>query len=242
MTTLFDKGVSAYESKSYPVAYRHFEEAASEENRDAMVNLAIMHMKGVGCERDMEEAKKWFEKAALLGHPHAMMSLAHIYEKGMDGNVDSDKALEYYVQAANHGMVDAQLKAGMLFREKEKMSNAMQYFITAAHNNNKQAQEIITYVSNAGIDENHNEIFRSLDEAKQKALVENMIETKIRPTLEADSGGIELINYIPGEKPQVWLNYLRACSGCHLGSTSTADMLLDQFEALIDKNVVLYLM
>lgn len=41
---------------------------------------------------------------------------------------------------------------------------------------------------------------------------------------------------------QVWLNYLGACSGCHLGSTSTADMLLQHFESLIDKNIVLYLM
>ncbi|UFH58442.1 NifU family protein [Sulfurovum mangrovi] len=242
MTTLFDKGVSAYEQKAYPVAYKHFEEAASEENRDAMVNLAIMHMKGVGCERDLEEAKNWFEKAASLGHSHAMMSLAHFYEKGMDGSADGDKALEYYVQAANNGIVDAQLKAGMLFRERGKISKAMQYLITAAHNNNAQAQEIITYVSNAGVDDHMNEMFRSLEEAKQKELVENMIQTKIRPTLEADSGGIELINYIAGETPQVWLNYLGACSGCHLGSTSTADMLLDQFEALIDKNVVLYLM
>jgi len=242
MITLFDKGVSAYEKKAYPVAYKHFEEAASEENMDAMVNLAIMHMKGVGCERDLEEAKNWFKKAASLGHSHAMMSLAHFYEKGMDGCVDSDKALEYYVQAANNGMVDAQLKAGMLFRERGKISKAMQYLITAAHNNNTQAQEIITYVSNAGVDDHTNEMFRSLEEVKQKELVENMIQTKIRPTLEADSGGIELINYIAGETPQVWLNYLGACSGCHLGSTSTADMLLDQFEALIDKNVVLYLM
>ncbi len=242
MTTQFDKGVSAYESKSYPVAYRYFEEAASEDNKDAMVNLAIMHMKGVGCQRDMNEAKRWFEKAASLGHPHAMMSLAHMYEKGMDGSIDNDKALEYYIQAANHGLVDAQLKAGMLFRQSGNISKSMQYLITAAHNNNKQAQEIISYVSNAGIDDSYNEMFRSLDVEKQKALVENMIETKIRPTLEADSGGIEFINYIPGDKPQVWLNYLGACSGCHLGSTSTADMLLDQFEALIDKNVVLYLM
>ena len=242
MITLFDKGVSAYEQKAYPVAYRHFEEAASEENKDAMVNLAIMHMKGVGCQRDLEEAKNWFEKAAALGHTHAMMSLAHFYEKGMDGTPDKDKALEFYVKAADHGMVDAQLKAGMLFREQGKISKAMQYLITAAHNNNSQAQALITYVSNAGLDESYNEMFRSLDEAKQKALVENMIETKIRPTLEADSGGIQLINYVAGEKPQVWLNYLGACSGCHLGSTSTADMLLDQFEALIDKNVVLYLM
>lgn len=242
MTTQFEKGVSAFEQKSYPVAYEHFEEAAGLENKDAMVNLAIMHMKGVGCDRDLDAAEKWFEKAASLGHSHAMMSLAHFYEKGMNGTIDQDKALEYYVKAADHGIVDAQLKAGMLYREKEQMAKAMQYLITAAHNNNQQAQEIITYVSNAGVDQSRNEIFRSLDVEKQRALIDNMIETKIRPTLEADSGGIELVNYVPGDIPQVWLNYLGACSGCHLGSTSTADMLLDQFESLIDKNVVLYLM
>ncbi|MDD3591101.1 MAG: NifU family protein [Sulfurovum sp.] len=242
MTTLFEKGVRAYENKAYPAAYQHFEEAASEEHKDAMVNLALMHMKGAGCERDLQSAEKWFEKAASLGHTHAMMSLAHFYEKGMDGKPDKERALKYYLQAADHGVVDAQLKAGMIFREQGEISRAMQYLITAAHNNNPQAQALITYVSNAGLDGSYNEMFRSLDEAKQKALVEHMIETRIRPTLEADSGGIGLINYVAGDVPQIWLNYLGACSGCHLGSTSTADMLLDRFEALIDKNVVLYLM
>ena len=242
MSTQFEKGVSAYEHKSYPDAYKYFEEAAEEKNVDAMINLAVMHMRGVGCQRDIEAAKNWFDKAASLGHTHGMMSLAHLYEKGMDGTVDSDKALEYYVKAANNGLVDAQLKAGMLFREKGQITKSMQYLITAAHNNNQQAQEIITYVSNSGVDESYNDMFRSLDESKQRDLIENLIEKEIRPALEADSGGIELVNYVPGEKPQIWLNYLGACSGCHLGSTSTADMLLQQFESLIDKNVVLYLM
>ena len=65
MITLFDKGISAYENKSYPAAYEYFEEAAVEKNKDAMVNLAIMHMKGVGCDRDLNLAKKWFEEAVL---------------------------------------------------------------------------------------------------------------------------------------------------------------------------------
>jgi hypothetical protein len=242
MSQLFQEGISAYASKAYPQAYHYFEEAANEKNPEAMVNLAVMHMKGVGCERDLHTAKEWFEKAAELDNTHAMMSLAHFYEKGMDGISDSDKALEYFRQAADKGVVDAQLKAGMLFREKGKIPKAMQYLIAAAHNNNAQAQEIITYVSNAGIDSSYNKMFRSLDETKQRTLIENMIDTKIRPTLEADSGGISLVNYVAGERPQIWLTYLGACSGCHLGSTSTADMLLDHFETLIDKNVVLYLM
>lgn len=242
MSTVFEEGVSAYESKAYPKAYYHFEEAAKEKNPDAMVNLAIMHMKGVGCERDMNSAKEWFEQAATFENMHAMMNLAHFYEKGLDGSADSDKALEYYRQAADKGFVEAQLKAGMLFREKGKIAKSMQYLIAAAHNNHEQAQEIITYVSNAGLDSAYNTMFRSLDESKQRTLVEQMIDQKIRPTLEADNGGITLVNYVSGDRPQIWLNYLGACSGCHLGSTSTADMLLDHFETLIDKNVVLYLM
>lgn len=242
MTTVFQEGVNAFENKAYPEAYTYFEEAADKQNPDAMFNLAIMHMKGVGCERDLTMAKSWFEKAATLENTHAMMSLAQFYEKGMQGSADSEIALDYYIQAADRGFVDAQLKAGMLFREKGKTAKAMQYLIAAAHNNNAQAQEIITYVSNAGMSDVTNNMFRSLDDSKQRELIEQMISTKITPTLEGDEGGIELVNYIPGDKPQVWLNYLGACSGCHLGSTSTADMLLTHFETLIDKNVVLYLM
>ncbi len=241
MSATFDRAVAAYESKQYSEAYGLFSEAA-EANPNAMVNLALMHMKGAGCERSNETAAEWFEKAAGQGSTHALNSLGIFYEKGMHGIQDGDKALEYYKKAADLGHVDAQVKTGMLQRERGNNAEAMRYLITAAHNNNAQAQEIITYVSNAGVSEARNEPFRMLDAAQQQQLVEQMIETKIRPTLATDGGGIELINYVPGETPQVWLNYLGACSGCHLGSTSTADMLLDHFETLIDKNVVLYLM
>lgn len=242
MQTSFEQGVSAFESKQYAEAYRYFEEASKLQQPQAMINLAIMHLQGKGCERDMSQARTLFEKAAELGSGRAMMSLGQWYEKGMDGTPDSDKALAYYQKAADVGQVDAQLKTGMLYREKKMNVQAMRYLITAAYNNNAQAQEIITYVSNAELAAERNEAFRTLDPAQQRVLVEKMIEEKVRPTLAADGGGIELVNYVAGDMPQVWLTYLGACSGCHLGSTSTADMLLDHFEALIDKNVVLYLM
>jgi Fe-S cluster biogenesis protein NfuA/predicted RNase H-like HicB family nuclease len=242
MTTTFEAGVSAYESKHYKEAFDLFVDSAEKENADAMVNLGVMAMQGKGCDRDIASATQWFEKAAAQGSMHAMMSLAQIKEKGLDGTPDAQSALDWYKAAADIGHVDAQLKTGMLLREQGKNTDAMRYLITAAHNNNPQAQELITYVSNKDLAATLNKPFRTLTEQQQRALVEKMIEEKIRPTLEADSGGIELLNYVPGETPQVWLQYLGACSGCHLGSTSTADMLLDRFEELIDKNVVLYLM
>ncbi len=241
MTGTFDRAVEAFEAKQFEEAYGLFAEDA-ELNTKAMLNLAMMHMKGKGCEQSDDSAVMWLERASEQGDIQASNALATFYEKGVHVPQDSDKALEYYAKAADGGHVDAQLKAGMLYRERGKTAEAMRYLITAAHNNQAQAQEIITYVSNAATATGKNAAFHALDALRQHALVVNLIETKIRPTLEADSGGIELVNYIPGETPQIWLNYLGACSGCHLGSTSTADMLLDHFETMIDKNVVLYLM
>ena len=238
MTGTFDRAVEAFEAKQFEEAYGLFAEL----NTKAMLNLAMMHMKGKGCEQSDDTAMMWLERASEQGDMQASNALATFYEKGVHVAQDGDKALEYYAKAADGGHVDAQLKAGMLYRERGKTAEAMRYLITAAHNNQAQAQEIITYVSNASIATEKNEAFHALDAQRQHALVVNLIETKIRPTLEADSGGIALVNYIPGETPQIWLNYLGACSGCHLGSTSTADMLLDHFETMIDKNVVLYLM
>ncbi|MFA6191282.1 MAG: NifU family protein [Sulfurimonas sp.] len=151
-------------------------------------------------------------------------------------------ALQHAKEAADKGHVDAQLKTGLLYRQEGNIADAMRYLITAAHNNSSQAQALITYVSNSPDAAQRNTVFHDLDVPKQRAYVENLIETKIRPTLSSDGGGIELINYVGGTTPQIWLNYLGNCSGCQLGSTSTADMLLKHFETMIDKNVILYLM
>ena len=199
-------------------------------------------MQGRGCEQSYTLAREWFEKASELGSMKAQYSLGMFYEKGMGCSVDETKSLHYYKLAADNGHIDAQLKTGLLLKQHDNIADAMRYLITAAHNDNKQAQSLITYVSNSALAKEKNEIFHAFDALKQKALVESLIETKIRPVLASDGGGIKLINYIAGEKPQVWLNYEGTCSGCHLGSTSTADMLLNHFETMIDKNVVLYLL
>ena len=237
----FDKALEEFERKNYNGAYELFEEAAALDPK-SMVNLAVMHMKGQGCEQSYTLAESWFLKAAEHDNLQALNALAIFYEKGMVGEPDSSKALEFYKRAGDLGSVESQLKTGMLYKEQGKNLHAMRYLITAAHNNNTQAQAIVTYVSNASSSNPINEEFRALDGLKQKELIDTLLETKIRPTLAVDGGGIELLNYISGDQPQVWMSYTGTCSGCHLGATSTADMLLDNFQTMIDKNVVLYLM
>jgi len=241
MADKFDEALKAYGVKKYTEAYALFEQIAQQDS-NAMVNLALMDMQGLGCEKNLKRALSWFEKAALDNNLKALYNLGTFYEKGMEGSIDNDKALEYYTKGANLGHADSQLKAGILFKQKGQIAESMRYLISAAHNQNQQAQSIITYVSNSSGATIQNHDFHNLDVAMQRSLVEKLIETQIRPTLATDNGGIELVNYIGGETPQIWLNYLGSCSGCHLGSTSTADMLLNYFETMIDKNVILYLM
>ncbi|MBU0720120.1 SEL1-like repeat protein [bacterium] len=241
MIEKFDEAVSAYESKNFTGAYELFKEA-SIVDPNAMINLAIMSMKGIGCTKDNKNAKEWFEQAAEQDNLRALSSLGHFYEKGILGEIDDEKALSYYKKAADLGDIQSQLKAGMLFKGKNENAMAMRYLIAAAHNKNEQAQSIVTYVSNASLADSRNEAFHSLGTEKKIQLVNTLIETKIKPALAQDEGGIEHVNFIDGDVPQIWLTYTGACSGCHLGSTSTADMLLEHFETMIDKNVILYIM
>jgi len=159
----------------------------------------------------------------------------------MQAQQEVDK-LQLCKEAADSGDANAQVQLGLYYREKQKAYEGMQYLIKAAHNGNKQAQGLITYVSNAALAEESTSDFYSLSPEVQKQKVEEMIKTKVTPMLARDGGGIELIHYQSGKNPEIWLQYIGACSGCHLGATSTADMLLRHFEELVDKNVILYLM
>lgn len=128
MKRIFDKAITEFEKKNYNEAYGLFSESA-DVNPNAMFNLAIMHMRGQGCQKNNAIAKDWFTKAAEHNHLQALNSLAIFYEKGMHGEVDSAKALEYYKRAADLGNVEAQLKTGMLYRDKGKNAQAMRYLI-----------------------------------------------------------------------------------------------------------------
>lgn len=241
MNDIFDQAIQKFESKNFIEAYSLFQDAALK-NSDALVNLAIMHMQGRGCQQSYALAQNYFEEAAKEGNLRALYTLGVFYEKGMNGCIDIENALINYKKAADEGHIEAQLKAGLLMKEKGEIKEAMRYLITAAHNENAQAQSIITYVSNSSDLHTNNEIFHALTYEQQRQLIENLLQKTIMPTLSSDGGGIELVNFIAGNKTQIWLKYQGACSGCQLSSTSTADMLLDHFETMIDKNVVLYLM
>jgi uncharacterized protein len=236
---LMTQAINAYDNKLYTKAYEIWSQLASS-NADAMVNLGTLYVKGEGVSKNMVKAAELFDGAVKKGHELGAYYLGGMHENGVGVAKDLEKAHGYYEMAAGKGNVTAQVKLGMLLQEKDTRA-AMYWLIQAAHNENPQAQQMITFVSNAPMATVLNTTFRSLDEATQTNTIASVIKTKIAPALAKDEGGIEFVHYIADEIPQIWLRYTGACSGCHLGSTSTADMIINLLEETIDKKIVLYL-
>lgn len=237
--SLMESAIAAYDKKEYATA-KSIWEGLSATNSDAMVNLGTMYVKGFGVPKSISIAFTLFERAAAYGHETASFYMGGMYENGIGVTENKAEAIRYYTTAAEANMPTAQLKLALLLREEDPF-NSMKWMIRAAHAGEAQAHSLLTYVSNMSQATDINVAFRMLDETLQREKVELVITEKLIPTLASDGGGIELIHYVSRETPEIWLRYLGACSGCHLGPTSTAGMILEAFENVIDKRIVIYL-
>ncbi|MDD3596130.1 NifU family protein [Sulfuricurvum sp.] len=237
--SLMEQAIAAYDAKDFLKA-KAIWESLSNTNTDAMVNLGTMYVKGFGVAKNIHEAFTLFDRAASQGHEVAAFYLGGMYENGIGTSPDAQKSIQYYTVAAEADMATAQLKLAILLRN-EDILNSMKWMIKAAHAGESQAQSLLTYVSNQVEASDINVAFRMMDESSQRAKVEMVISENLAPILASDGGGVELVNYVSGDTPEIWLRYLGACSGCHLGPTSTAGMILEQFENVIDKKIVIYL-
>ncbi|MBV5320980.1 MAG: SEL1-like repeat protein [Sulfuricurvum sp.] len=237
--SLMETAITAYDQKDYLKA-KAIWESLSATNADAMVNLGTLYVKGFGVPKNIQTAYALFNRAAELGHESASFYLGGMYENGIGVVADKEQSIRYYTVAAEANMPTAQLKLGILLRNDDVL-NSMKWMIRAAHAGEAQAHSLLTYVSNQNSANDINVAFRMMDEAHQYAKVEMVIRDNLAPILASDGGGVELVNYVSGDTPEIWLRYLGACSGCHLGPTSTAGMILEQFENVIDKKIVIYL-
>jgi len=234
-----ENAIAAYDRKEYHVAQSIWESLVHT-NTDAMVNLGTMYVKGYGVAKSIAKALELFSRAAALGHETAALYLGGMYENGIGVTADKASSIRYYTVAAHANMPKAHLKLGILLRDEDVLES-MKWMIRAAHAGEAQAHALLTYVSNQRDASDINVTFRQLDEATQKEQVASVIAHELSPILASDGGGVELVHYVSGETPEIWLRYLGACSGCHLGPTSTAGMILEQFEKVIDKKIVIYL-
>lgn len=236
---LMVEAIAAYERRDYRSAQSIWESLVHTDP-DAMVNLGTLYVKGFGVEKSLDTARTLFERAASMNHEVAAFYLGGMYENGIGVNADKEESVRHYTVAAEANMPSAQLKLGILLRNDD-VCESMKWMIRAAHAGEAQAHALLTYVSNQDTATDINVAFRMMNESSQRAKVETLIRDNLAPILASDGGGVELVHYVGGDTPEIWLRYLGACSGCHLGPTSTAGMILEHFEKAIDKKIVIYL-
>jgi len=88
---------------------------AEQGDASAQATLAFMYAKGIGTEKNEEQAVKWYEKAAAQGHLNSQFNLGVIYAKGRGVEQDYTKAFMWYEKAAEQGDITAQATLAMMY-------------------------------------------------------------------------------------------------------------------------------
>ena len=93
--------------------------ATQGEHAEAMCELGICLLRGVGTEVDVAEARKWLAQSAACGVAEGMYQLGLCWERGVGDTKDAARAVAYYRQAAEQGLVNAQVALAICLERGE---------------------------------------------------------------------------------------------------------------------------
>ena len=92
-----------YEIELSPPNFPKFQEGAERRDPVAMRQLARCYMKGIGCERNPQEAVRWFISAAEMQDSWARYKLACCYLNGEGVEKNKSKAEKWFRRAVEQG-------------------------------------------------------------------------------------------------------------------------------------------
>lgn len=129
--------------------------AAAQGQWPAELAIAESYHRGSGVRRDYREAMKWYLKAAAHGSPTAM------YLDGNGVTKDYAKALDWFQKAATQGLVQAQAKVGLLYKNQGRDKHAAEWTRKAAEQGDLMAQLNLAglYAEGRGVPRDHQQSF-----------------------------------------------------------------------------------
>jgi TPR repeat protein len=116
LKSIFDEGVTAYDSGKYEEAFAIFK-SIDNEDVAAMRNEGVMLRKGIGTPKDPKAAQDLLEHAAEAGLPTAQYDLAEMMLNGEAGEPDPKGALTWLTQAAAAHHPIAEYRLGQMYEE-----------------------------------------------------------------------------------------------------------------------------
>jgi len=131
---------------------------------NAMANLAVAHLEGLGVVQDTNEGVRWLRGAAALGEVRALTKLGDLHRLGTaapEVPLDLDAAFERYLEAAQRGFAPAMAHVGaMLVDGKGAVRDAergVEWLERAANAGVPEAMLNLAgcYRDGRGVDQNH---------------------------------------------------------------------------------------
>jgi TPR repeat protein len=110
-------GMISAQSGDYEAGFKWLSMAAEAGDADAMTNLAILYLRGLGVAADPKRGLEWFTKAAEAGDPATQAQLGGLYIDGTVGEPDPAAGLKWLRRAADQGYSEAQLRLGTIHAE-----------------------------------------------------------------------------------------------------------------------------
>ena len=102
------RGLEAYASKDYEVAYDIWLPMAQAGFSYAQTDIAGLYFNGWGIDKNYETAYLWYKKAAITQNTYAQYMMGNIYWNGYGVKIQTDIAQVWWKLAADKGYKDAQ--------------------------------------------------------------------------------------------------------------------------------------
>ncbi|MDH5571334.1 MAG: sel1 repeat family protein [Gammaproteobacteria bacterium] len=109
-----EQGINAFENGQYQTALNYWQPLANQNNPDALYNIGLLYMKGLGVKQDYAKAKKIFKQAAQYGSVDAAYNLGVMYKTGLGAHPSTKDAIYWWKQAAEYGHADSQFNYGVM--------------------------------------------------------------------------------------------------------------------------------
>ena len=138
-----ERGLAAYDAEDYETARELLLPLAEAGNAKAQEKIGWMYFDGLAFPQKEETGCDWFEKAASLGSISGTRNLASCFLMGDGRPLDLDDAIRLFKPLAENGDVQAKIKLGMAFREKDERRKYVQWVKEAADDGSKVAQVLL---------------------------------------------------------------------------------------------------
>ena len=124
--------------------------AAELGNAEALFNMGIFYLEGMGCDQDMEKCASYLHRAARRRHPEAQFAYADLLANGWGIEQDEKRAVKWYLDAAENGHVEAMYRLGECYEEGRgtdvDLAAAAKWYNAACEKGHRQAAQKLVMV------------------------------------------------------------------------------------------------